>query len=352
MTTPDAFFGGQTPGSRKFSHLPSLSPKKAAPIAALSIVDTIHEVKDEEEEEAEEDTQVMLAKMKQMVEGVKRRQSMGARPSIGPGSGSTSPRKPSGFSLLAPEGEEPRGIPRREIVEVEEDDDDDEDNDDDKENVHQNEDVEMAEDEEDFSSHPQAGTRQPTTPKFTGVRELFREAAEEMHTPQMDGLRNLFRPERVAATPAFEGLGEMLATPAAYQEEPPLPKLDLKPALQKPKPVPAKSTQTRKPPSITRVPAPRRPATRTPAPRVDSPVETIPEEPEPSGSGNGKAKAVATRVTRKPRSKTTETNEVCPDINLIHDFSQTICRLLAHLERLQKHEAPLLPKRSNKRSLL
>ena len=107
MTTPDAFFGGQTPGSRKFSHLPSLSPKKAAPIAALSIVDTIHEVKDEEEEEAEEDTQVMLAKMKQMVEGVKRRQSMGARPSIGPGS--TSPRKTSGFSLLALEVEEQIG---------------------------------------------------------------------------------------------------------------------------------------------------------------------------------------------------------------------------------------------------
>lgn len=290
MTVPDSFFGGHTPGSRTFSRLQSLSPTKAAPIAALAVSDTILEVK--EEEEKEEDTQIMLERMKQMVEGVKQRQSMGPRPSVGTG---LSPRKPSGFSLLAPGGEE--SAPR--IFDAEQVEDESFD----KENEPKTEDVEMTVAEE--SSEPKPIFRAPTTPKFSGMREMFREAAEEMHTPKMDGLRNLFRPERVSETPAFEGLGEMLVTPSEYQEKEPLPE------LEKPKPIPARMAQSRKPPSTSRLPATtRRTVTRSALPRTESPVEKIPEEAGPSNLPEAKQKLTAARVSRKPRSRTADTQEV------------------------------------------
>ncbi|THH09018.1 hypothetical protein EW145_g2328 [Phellinidium pouzarii] len=50
------------------------------------------------------------------------------------------------------------------------------------------------------------------TPAVRGVRELFREktAAIVPQTPRMDGIRSLFIEQRIPATPAFDGIAEMM----------------------------------------------------------------------------------------------------------------------------------------------
>ncbi|KAH9929074.1 uncharacterized protein BXZ73DRAFT_102227 [Epithele typhae] len=112
LATPDHFFKGQTPGSRR-TLFPSLAPLPSpnfaaaadsapgshAPSAASdeSPAPTAPKPSSSTKDEEKEDTAVLLARMKQMVEGVKQRQSLG-RQSL-----SLSPRKrDGGFSLLAP----------------------------------------------------------------------------------------------------------------------------------------------------------------------------------------------------------------------------------------------------------
>ncbi|KAI0826106.1 hypothetical protein BC629DRAFT_1434608 [Irpex lacteus] len=181
---------------------------------------------EEEEQEEKEDTQVLLARMKQTVENAKRRQSMGVgRPSIGLGVGVT-PRKTSeGFSLLAPDaGDVDVPVRRIEVGEDEEEEGGEEEGD--KENHDDGrvvvEDVEMDSGEEplDEPIPIQSVVDQPT-PSFKGVRELFA-TRPQLETPRMDGMREMFRTadtERVQATPAFEGLGEMLKTPVGWAAE-------------------------------------------------------------------------------------------------------------------------------------
>lgn len=58
----------------------------------------------------------------------------------------------------------------------------------------------------------------PKTPSFKGVREMFQaDDKVEPKTPKMNGMREMFRENKVPQTPAFEGVGEMMQTPAAYR---------------------------------------------------------------------------------------------------------------------------------------
>ncbi|OBZ76089.1 hypothetical protein A0H81_03337 [Grifola frondosa] len=215
LTEPDTFFGGQTPG-----------------------------------EESAEETQVLLARMQQMVEGVRRRQSIGT-----PARASLSPRKRDGtFSLLAREagGESLSARLARSALEEEEDRMDvdaegEEDGESDKENGvvgdprSQLMKTRMTRSKASRTTCPRASSRTPpmgdlrhmfsrsreearATPKFAGLREMFASGSGsqgqgQMQTPQMDGVRAMFLRERAggAETPAFEGIGEMLATPVGYR---------------------------------------------------------------------------------------------------------------------------------------
>ncbi|KAI0696537.1 hypothetical protein BC835DRAFT_1405935 [Cytidiella melzeri] len=246
LTAPDTFFGGQTPGSRRMSLFPSPSPMKppvnvrSTPIPAPSFtaeesssrLQPEKEIVAERDLENEEDAQVLLARMKQMVEGVKRRQSIGPRPSVPTGMALTPKR--SGFSLLAPEASS-APIKRIEVGGSQEDDEPQEQEGDDVSDKENNvrpleeaqqdmEDLDMdAEGELDEDcegeahGHNQLQRDDLNTPSFKGVREMFA-VRPQLATPRMDGVRELFREERIMATPAFDGLGEMLEPPAGRAE--------------------------------------------------------------------------------------------------------------------------------------
>lgn len=63
-----------------------------------------------------------------------------------------------------------------------------------------------------------ASSAPPKTPSFKGVREMFQDHQQaEPQTPKMDGMKTMFRQPKVPETPAFEGVGEMMRTPAAYR---------------------------------------------------------------------------------------------------------------------------------------
>ena len=103
-------------------------------------------------------------------------------------------------------------------------------------------------------SQPKAGTV-AATPAVQSMRHLFKNVASDIETPRMDGMDGMFlREERsgqVNATPTFEGVGEMMQTPPAYRAgipdanvAKPVAKSDL-PTTRK-MPVVAASTATRR----------------------------------------------------------------------------------------------------------
>jgi hypothetical protein len=90
LRTPDTFFGGLAPGMRRASGILG-SPVTTAPYPSPSKMQ-------EAPIDEDLDTKSLLEKMKETVEGMKRRrESVGPRVSLGIG---MSPSKPSGFSLL------------------------------------------------------------------------------------------------------------------------------------------------------------------------------------------------------------------------------------------------------------
>lgn len=243
LTAPD-LWGGETPGKRRLSMYPSMSPMKSPAKPLSTIEDTSFSANPfvTESPADDEDTSVLLARMKQMVEGVKKRQSLGPRPSVGSGFAPT-PRKPSGFSLLAHGADI---APVRTIIADSGDEDaediSDKENNDGARPPTPDSDIEMV----PTQVEPTQPTRQTpnmatprmddlrhlfkdpkptTTPAFRGIREMFqRRALEEAHTqtPNMDGVRQMFnRAERApsalkaTATPTFDGIGNMFATPGS-----------------------------------------------------------------------------------------------------------------------------------------
>ncbi|PSS34226.1 hypothetical protein PHLCEN_2v1736 [Hermanssonia centrifuga] len=368
LQTPDAFFGGQAPGARRLSLFP-LSPTKPtsrseltstplpavaeapsrsyiSPVKRLGDYD-VSEVKEEDEDDHErenmEDTSVLLARMKQMVEGVKRRQSMGPRPSVGSGSGPImTPRKSRGFSLLAPDAEHAFAPTKTVVTDVDEEEEEgmegkegDSAEESDKENdirgdLHaqgsrdeeipqeqeeQGHDIEMESEDGLVESGP---LRTEPTPRFEGMRHMFSIPREETGrpsfigvrnlsthdltqvTPRMNGMRELFQTERVMATPAFEGVGDMLATPPAFKASDSQQEATEKGKVQE-------QQEPRKPPAASRAPRGRKPATssRIPAsaPRT-APVSKVVFKKDLSTVEEG------SRATRKPRLRSADPDPI------------------------------------------
>ncbi|GJE86346.1 FHA domain-containing protein [Phanerochaete sordida] len=374
LTEPD-FFDGQTPG-RRLSLFPPLSPMKSpaklsAPAFEPEQLSSTSHNPLEASEDGREDTSVLLARMKHMVEDAKRRQSLGPRPSFAGGAHPTPRKSSGGFSLLAPDGD---STPVRQVF-VEDTQSDDEDvsdkeNDgappqsqsmDSGEEYEGQEDVHMASGDEDAPrfAEPHAsametprmdglkhmfGGRAEATPSFRGVREMFSRRAQDaaLETPRLEGVRQMFtRAEGVAAgssrarggqqvpaTPAFEGVGAMMETPAAYRpvrrmqepeqeeveqsleeheehpEEQPeevmeQPDEDQEQHSEEETAVPTPKPRTRKPSSQQKTPGARRTSPRN----VPPPEPTIQEPELPTVDEDDVEPTPASRVTKKPRSR-------------------------------------------------
>lgn len=150
-------------------------------------------------ERKEEDTRALLEKMKETVEGMKRRRSEvpAGRGSIGVGGVA----RPVGGGA---EGGE---------MDLDLDGDKEES---DKENENESQNAMDINEEDDASSFPTAATAAPQTPSSTNIRGRV---VIEPKTPKMDGLRGLFREKKEKkdpATPVFEGVGEMMKTPGGW----------------------------------------------------------------------------------------------------------------------------------------
>ncbi|KAG6329949.1 hypothetical protein ID866_9139 [Astraeus odoratus] len=269
LSTPDPYFGGQVPGlgTRRLSNAPGtspaplpslssaatqgLSPKKAQSLSPTKLAAHAEQSGSEEEE----DTRSLLDRMKQTVEVMKRRRS------IGPFSGEDEEPNPDRALVK----DDQHATTDNQIGEGLSDDGSD------KENAEK--DIEMTsvkrtegfgtanaaeigldtcaleEDRDDDAPADlplPALTRQPAnpqtpqleslkhlfpqtrvttmaaTPAVQSMRHLFRNAPSEVETPPMDGVRMMFlregRSEHLA-TPTFEGVSEMMQTPLAYRQD-------------------------------------------------------------------------------------------------------------------------------------
>ncbi|RDX45794.1 hypothetical protein OH76DRAFT_1387354 [Lentinus brumalis] len=244
VATPDNFFKGQTPGSRR-TLFPSLASVPAPHFSQQGESSSAASQGSTQEAssssstsaaklEEEEDTAVLLARMQQMVEGVKQRQSLG-RQSL-----SLSPRKrEGGFSLLAPHHASTHRPSRILIEEDEEMQDEDE--------------------EPDLPTRPASNT-----PRMTDLRHVFSRPQGSAGTPILTGIREMFRPQAPAPTetPRLDGVQEMLRTPAGYRARPveePVPVDDDKDEDEPVEELPATNARSK------RTPAAR--ARRTPVPQ-------------------------------------------------------------------------------------
>ena len=198
------FFGGNVPGSRRNS-LSSDTPGAKAASIFVSPSKTWDPIK-EDEEEAETDT--LLEKMKEVVEGMQRRRSV----------------QPEGIADVAvsntSEGDKDAGQ---------------------QDEKHKDDEVTAEEPvplQPDFRSTAQSFPATPRMsdlkhvfsekravnipPSYAGVRDLFKaEPAMNPETPRLGGVREMFfhARDREQSTPIFEGVGEVLAIPAEHPSQ-------------------------------------------------------------------------------------------------------------------------------------
>lgn len=279
LKTPDTFFNGQAPGLRRAAAppLPALFP------AAPSTSTPPSPQKDAGAAKAEdgagtEDAGVLLARMRQMVEGVRRRQSM----EDAPRRASLSPRKRSGFSLLAREGDA-----------IMEEDDEDGDGD--------------AAEGAGAAVPVAAAPREVRTPQMGDLRHLFG-AAGPSATPQLAGVREMFRRTRAPAgieDAALQGVGEMMSSPAGWRGRPAADDHEEDEDDEEvPAPVvPARGAKGRAAPARR---TPKSAATRKEAPASGLAVE---EEGEPAAPGT--TQPPAARVARRTRTRAAASDQVC-----------------------------------------
>ncbi|KAH8112834.1 hypothetical protein DFH11DRAFT_1604182 [Phellopilus nigrolimitatus] len=240
LKAPDPEFADHVPGlgARRTSVLPAPGPLPP-PSPFKSIREDIEEG---------EDTHDVLKRMEASLAGMRRKSMAGAltgldRPNFGTEKVTRPPSPEKGFSLLAP-GMNPspmRGIPERRLLRFDEAGIVEEtssqlkkEEDLDPGDIHaalidESDDEEIEHNENTrLPSHPPLpvtprmnGLREMfrtphapalATPAVRGVRELFREnrVASALQTPRLDGVRRLFAERRVPATPAFDGIEEMM----------------------------------------------------------------------------------------------------------------------------------------------
>ena len=230
----------QIPGSRRMSTILQPPPVTSLPVPPSSKKPLIKP--DPNPPEEEEDTEVLLEKVKAKIEDLRRRRSIGLGPPPLERQRSHSPTKPDAESLFW--GSDNVASTKTDQVG-------------DKGNVgvvHSNpqdegEDTDEAEEQEVIrqttpvrSWNPSKVKLPPKTPKLDGMKGLFADPKAVPSTPAMGGIKQLFNepiePQTpayggvrdmfkaaaapvVPGTPAFEGVGDLLDTPPAYRKQQP-----------------------------------------------------------------------------------------------------------------------------------
>ena len=239
--TPDPA-DSQIPGSRRMSTIlqpppaaaPSVPPSSKKPFIKL----------DPNPPEEEEDTEVLLEKVKAKIEDLRRRKSIGLGHPPLDRRRSHSPTKPDAESLFW--GSDSVTSTRIDQVgdkssvgmahSQDESEDMDEDEVEEQEVIRQTTPVK--------SRNPSKAKLPPKTPKMDGMKGLFADPKVAPSTPAMGGLKHLFNEPTEPQTPAYggvrdmfkttavmvapgtpvlEGVGDMLDTPAAYRKQQPPP---------------------------------------------------------------------------------------------------------------------------------
>ncbi|KAI0767349.1 hypothetical protein C8Q74DRAFT_1355372 [Fomes fomentarius] len=286
LTTPDNFFKGQTPGSRRML-FPNLAPlpspsfssqigeiastsssqSQSSVLEGASSSDLSSAASAPKVEDEGEDTAVLLARMKQMVEGVKQRQSLG-RQSL-----SLSPRKrEGGFSLLAPNHASTHR-PSRILIEEDESD------------------VPIADDRDEEEPAVQ-------TPQMYDLRHVFSRPQAEASTPVLAGVKEMFRARPAVETPRMDGVREMLETPAGYRAPSPAgpeQEREDEPAEQ----VPVRNARGKRTPA-TRI------ARRTAVPQSAPPKSTRAASQALEETESGEAEATQEVRGRRTRARTAD----------------------------------------------
>ena len=237
------FFGGNIPGSRRNS-LSSGTPGPKGTLIFTSPAKTCTAIKEDDEEG---ETTSLLEKMKEFVEDMQRRRSM-----------------------------QPEAIANVAISNTPEEGDEDE----------QDEILEVpATPQMSDLKHVFSEKRAANIPvSYAGVRDLFKvEPPMDSETPRLDGMREMFfrAQNREPRTPNFEGVGEMLATPAGSFVRDAARSNDAE--MASPSPVPPVARRVVKKGSKIRaasagaMPLPSsRTAISTPASSCARPIETLP----------------------------------------------------------------------------
>ena len=244
LMTPDPA-DSRIPGSRRMSTIIQPPPTIAPSVPPSSKKPFIKP--DPNPPEEEEDTEVLLEKVKAKIEDLRRLQNIGLGPPPLERQRSRSPTKQDAESLFwGSDSVTSTRIEQR----------GDEGNAGMVHSQPQGEDEKMDEDEEEEvirqttpvkSWNPSREKLPPKTPRMDGVKGLFADPRAVPSTPAMGGIRQLFsepvEPKTpvyggvrdmfkttaapdVPGTPVLEGVGDMLSTPAAYHKQQPPPETD------------------------------------------------------------------------------------------------------------------------------
>jgi len=232
----------QIPGSRRMSTILQPTPTIAPSIPPSSKKPFIKP--DPNPPEEEEDTEVLLEKVKAKIEDLRRRQGIGLGPPPLERQRSRSPTKLDAESLfwgsdivtssridqVGDEGDV--GMDNSHPQDEDEDMDDDESEE--QEVIRQTTPVRSWNPSK--AKLPQKTPKMdgmkglfadpkavPSTPAMGGIKQLFNEPVESQ-TPVYGGVRDMFKtaaPPVVLGTPVLEGVGDLLDTPVAYRKQPP-----------------------------------------------------------------------------------------------------------------------------------
>ena len=241
FTIPDPA-DSQIPGSRRMSTIPPTTVPFVPPSSKKPFIKP-----DPNPAGEEEDTEVLLEKVKAKIEDLRRRQSIGLGPPPLERQRPHSPTKQDAESLFwgsdsvtstrIDQGVERGDVGMDHSHSQDEDEDMDEDEAEEQEVIRQTTPVK--------SWNPSQAKLLPKTPKMDGVKGLFANPRVTPSTPAMGGIRQLFNepvePQtpayggvrdmfRTAAldapgTPVLEGVRDLLATPAAYRKPQPPPEV-------------------------------------------------------------------------------------------------------------------------------
>ncbi|EPQ50494.1 hypothetical protein GLOTRDRAFT_141481 [Gloeophyllum trabeum ATCC 11539] len=311
---PDPFFGGQIPGVRRVG---SVSPAKAPAMQGEQ-----PEMKKEEAKEGDEDARTLLEKVKEANEDMNRRRS--ARFEQLAVTPSPAKKGKARFSLIAPDA-----MPMANFYQGAQDEDEDIAMSDAQEDEPPQEDVEQAEQHAQPSDsvprtprldlrHLFGQQHQPAlqTPAVRGVRDLFVHNAivgDPSASPRMDGVRNMFLPEKEMPSAVLDGVGDMMATPEGWKanaapEPEPEPEAELEAEtagdVEMEEEPPASNPRARKTPAAAKSKATR----STQIPKTAAPTRKRVARTPATGASQ-LADDEATPQTRGPSKSTADTDD-------------------------------------------